>query len=431
MNTRSRLDGIVTRRVETTLRARMAAFPVVIMTGARAVGKSVLLHRFAEEHDVTVVDLDDLDTRDLAEADPSAFTSGPTPVCVDEFQHVPRILDAIKAELNRRGEPGRFVLTGSTRYEALPRAAQALTGRLSVLPVWPLAQGEIDGVDGLPVARLLRGELTADPTTGTTTYAEYAARVLAGGFPQALALPVELRPQWFRDYVSLVCERDVIALSKIRQRAQLPRLLTRLAAQTAQVLNIADAARAVRLEPTTAENYTQLLEAVFLIHRLPAWGTTLASKISAMPKIHLVDTGVGGHLSRITEEKLARRMPQTMTEFGHLLETFVVNEVLSQVTTLTTPVTAGHYHDRSGDEVDLVLERTDGSVLGIEVKASAQAQPRDSRGMAGLARRLGEAWLGGVVFYTGRHTAVLDADRNIVAMPIDTLWTSSSGHLPR
>jgi hypothetical protein len=107
-----RLSGIVDRRLDATLRARLTGFPVVVLAGARAVGKSVMLRQLADEAGVIIIDLDDLDTRALASADPATFVSGPAPVCIDEFQHVPQILDAIKAELNRRSGPGRFVLAG-------------------------------------------------------------------------------------------------------------------------------------------------------------------------------------------------------------------------------------------------------------------------------------------------------------------------------
>ncbi|HEX3778081.1 MAG TPA: ATP-binding protein [Pseudonocardiaceae bacterium] len=403
----------------------MTGFPVVVLTGPHSAGKSVLLRQFADEHHLTVIDLDDLDTRGLATDDPTSFVTGDAPACIDEFQHVPDILDAIKAQLNRRSAPGRYVLTGSTRYEALPRAAQSLTGRATVVPVWPLSQGEIDGVEENWVSRLLSGDTSINGSGRHLTREEYAERVLAGGFPSALALPDPFRFQWFADYVSLVCERDVIALSKVRQRGQLPRLLSRLAGQTAQLLNVSEAARSVGLETSTAENYTHLLESVFLLHRLPAWGTTLSAKSGALPKLHVVDTGVGGALLRITEEKLSRRLPSALTEYGHLLETFVVNEVLKQIAWSERPVTAGHWRDRSGEEVDLVLERTDGSVVGIEVKAASRVRPTDALGLSTLAKRMGESWLGGVVLYTGVHHAVLDQRANIAAMPIDVLWQDS------
>jgi uncharacterized protein len=420
----SRLTGIVERRLGATLRSRLSGFPVVVLTGARGVGKSVLLRQLADAAGVGVVDLDDLDTRALASADPSTFVTGPPPVCIDEFQHVPEILDAVKAELNRRSAPGRFVLTGSTRYEALPRAAQSLTGRATVIPVWPLSQGEIDGHHEDLVARLLAGEAPelAASAAGADG-AQYVDRVLAGGFPLALAIPDVLRAQWFADYVTLVCDRDVVALSQIRQRAQLPRLLTRLAAQTGQMLNVAEAARSADLEASTAENYTQLLESVFLLYRLPAWGTTLAAKSGALPKVHLTDSGVASQMLRITKEKLERRLPQTLTEFGHVLETFVVNEVLKQVSWQDRPVMTGHWRERGGHEVDLVLERTDGSFVGIEVKAASQVRRSDAAGLVTLSERLTDRWLSGVVFYTGQHATALDANRRLFALPISALWS--------
>jgi predicted AAA+ superfamily ATPase len=408
----ARLNGIVERRLGATLRSRLSGFPVVVLTGARGAGKSVLLRQLAEADGVTVVDLDDPDTRALASADPATFVSGPAPVCIDEFQHVPAILDAIKAELNQRPAPGRFVLAGSTRYEALPRAAQSLTGRATVVPAWPLSQGEVDRHHEDLVTRLLAGDAPElGPSHARTSGAEYVDRVLAGGFPMALAIPEALRTQWFADYVALMCDRDVMALSRVRQRMQLPRLL-----------NVAETARQAGLEASTAESYTQLLESVFLLYRLPAWGTALAAKSGASPKLHFTDSGVAGQLLRITRENLARREPQALTDLGHAVETFVVNEVLKQVSWQDKPATTGHWRERGGANVDLVLERGDGSVVGIAVKAARHVRLSDASGLVTLAERLPGRWLSGVVFYTGQHAAALDQQRRIFALPIDTLW---------
>lgn len=419
-----RLHGLVERRLAAVVRNRMTVSPVVVIAGARAVGKSVLLRELADELGVLVVDLDDLDTRSLVATDPEIFVTGSAPVLIDEFQHVPQLLDAIKAELNRLTAPGRYVITGSTLYDLLPRSAQSLTGRATVVPVWPLSQGELDGHRESFVETLLAepAALLAGRPTGTTTRTEYIDRILSGGFPLPLMLPPEARDRWYADYVSLVCERDVVAISKVRQRDQLPRLLIRLAAQTGQVLNISEAARAVSVETSSAENYTRLLESVFLIHRLPAWGTAVGSKVGAAPKVHVVDSGLGGHLLRLTREKLATRSPQALTEFGHLVETLVVAEVLKQVSWLDRPVTVGHWRTRDGSEVDVVLERSDGAVAGIEVKASSRVAGGDSRPLATLADRLGDRWLGGTVLYLGAHTASLDSQRRIVAAPVDALW---------
>ena len=150
---------------------------------------------------------------------------------------MPEVLDAIKAELNRDLNPGRYVLAGSTRYTTLPQAGRALTGRVDILDVLPLAQFEIDGsADDPLVHRLLDGVKplsSVDPSV--TTRDEYARRITAGGMPVALRRPPgRSRSRWFANYIDLVIDRDVVELSRARQREMLPRLLNVLAARSGQ-----------------------------------------------------------------------------------------------------------------------------------------------------------------------------------------------------
>jgi predicted AAA+ superfamily ATPase len=132
--------------------------PALVLNGPRTVGKSTLLHALGDRLGRPVIDCDDPATRAAVRADPGRFVSGPAPILIDEYQHVPDLLSAIKAELNRDLSPGRFVLAGSTRYTTLPEAGQALTGRVDILEVLPLTQAEIDGATGgFMVSRLLDG----------------------------------------------------------------------------------------------------------------------------------------------------------------------------------------------------------------------------------------------------------------------------------
>jgi predicted AAA+ superfamily ATPase len=417
------IDGLVSRRLCDVVQRRLLEEPVVVLTGPRSVGKSTLLQAVGHALGRDVVDLDDPLTREVATADPRTFATGSAPVLIDEFQHVPGILDAIKAELNRDTRPGRFLLAGSTRYETLPRAAQSLTGRANIVPIWPLSQGEIDGVTESAADCLLEEpEALAAAGSSTTSREEYIERVLAGGMPMALVRRGTARDRWFADYVALVCERDVLELSRVRQRSLLPRLLSRLAAQTGEVLNISTAGADVAMDRSTAENYVKLLEAVFLIHRLPAWGTNPGSRVATSPKVHIVDCGVAASLMKLTRNKLSRPPGQAFTQFGHLLETFVIGEILKQISWRDDVVSVGHWRTRDGAEVDLVLERADGMVSGIEVKAAARITVHDGRHLADLAERVGESWLGGVVLYTGSLPFTLDEARRIVAVPLDRLW---------
>jgi predicted AAA+ superfamily ATPase len=418
-----RISGLVSRRLTEVTLDRLEDEPVIALQGPRTVGKSTLLSELASSRGVEVLDLDDPATRTAVLSDPGAFVDGPSPVCIDEFQHVPAILDAIKAELNHELQAGRYVITGSTRYDALPVAAQSLTGRLHLLTLWPFTQGEIAGIRENLLAALLDDPTGAAPhgTFPRMSREEYVARITAGGLPIPVTRrSLAARNRWFDDYVELVLERDVRELSKLRQREQLPALVRRLAAQTAGVLNITRAASEAGLDRTTASDYVKLLEAVFLIMRLPAWGTTVRARATSAPKLHITDAGLAARLLHLTPERLARRDAPSLSQFGHLLETFVVGELVRQASWLDEIAAFGHWRTYDGDEIDLVLERDDGGVLAFEVKAASRVAGRDMRHLRKLRDALGERFLAGFALYMGPRAYNLD-DR-LYAMPIDQLW---------
>ncbi|WP_322769804.1 ATP-binding protein [Frankia sp. Cr1] len=416
------LRGLVERRLLPIIESRMAEEPVILVQGPRSVGKSTLLRGLASTTGTEIIDLDDIAVRDAVARDPGTFVAGPSPVCIDEYQHVPLVLDAIKAELNRDGRPGRFVLTGSARHEALPRAAQALTGRLHRLPVYPLSQGEVAGVREHLLEDLFTNPVDAvSAPPSTTTREQYIDRVVAGGFPPVLGrATVASRGRWLDDYIRLSLERDVQELSNIRQAAALPALLGRLAGQTAQVLNITSAATGTRLDHKTADSYIRLLEAVFLLYRLPAWSTTLIARSTASPKIHVLDSGVTARLLRLTPQKLAARSPAALTEFGHLLETFAVGELLKQASWVDWVSGTGHWRTRDGDEVDLVVERDDGMLVAFEIKAASRVPGSDLTPLRKLRDATGGAFLAGVTLYLGARSYSFE-DR-LHVMPVDRIW---------
>lgn len=412
---------LIERRVTAVAEARIADTPVVVLQGPRSVGKSTVLRELARKVGARVVNLDDGATRAVVAQDPSFFVAGSGPVFIDEYQRVPGLLDAIKVEVDRGYRPGRFVLAGSTRFDALPAYAQSLTGRLHLLAILPFSQGELAGVheDFVEVALTEPERLASRQATGMTR-AEYTQRICAGGLPIPLGRTGRSRTQWFDDYTGLSLRRDATGVSRIQRDAQLPGLLARLAGQSAQMLNIAAAGRAVDLDRVTANSYVTLLEDLFLIRRLPAWARTLRARAAALPKVHLVDTGIAARLLRLTPERLAEPDPVSMTEFGHLLETFVVNELLKQASWSDLVGGFGHWRTHDGAEVDLIIERDDGRVVAFEVKAGRQHNRKDIRGLLTLRDGLGDRFAAGVLL-TMSETAGPLGDR-ISAVPIDQLW---------
>lgn len=406
----------------------MAETAVLALQGARSVGKSTVLGEIAAWHGAGIVDLDDSSQTELVAASPADYVRGDSPVCIDEYQRVPELLQAIKAELNRRHAPGRYVLTGSTRFESLPRATQSLTGRIQFLDILPFSQGEIEGVheEFLHLA-ITQPDRLVRRRPSSTSRAEYAERVCRGGLPIAINLDDRARRRWFDAYLAQSLSSDVPELEGVRRLGALAKLFDRLAAQTGQLLNVSAAARAIDLEARTADNYTHLLTDLFLVGRLPAWGRTLRSRVGKTPKVHLVDSGLAAHMLRLSPHKLAQLDPASLTEFGHLLETFVVGELLKQASWHDDVREVAHWHTHDDHEVDLLIETYDGSVVGFEVKARSATVNKDMVGLRALRELLGSQFRAGFVLTTGEHSGRLE-DR-IYTCPIDSLWqeTDSMG----
>ncbi|MDE0320380.1 MAG: ATP-binding protein [Acidimicrobiaceae bacterium] len=428
----------ITRRIEHVVLQRMRETPVLLLQGPRTVGKSTLLRSLADRHRARVVDLDDPAVRDAAAGDPALFVSGLGPVFIDEYQHVPELLDAIKSELNRDGSAGRFVIAGSTRFAALPLVSQSLTGRLHRIELHPFSQGEIDARHESLVETLFGDPASlVSPAVSTTTRDGYVQRVVRGGLPLALANSDTARDRWFDDYIALCLERDLLEPGRVRQPGALAPLLRRVATQSAQVLNMSRAGDAVGLATTTAADYIRLFEASFLVRLLPAWGRTSRAASTARPKAHMVDSGVAARLLRLPPARLGSLEPAALQQFGHLFETFVVGEVLKQSSWLEHQPTVGHWRSRDGAEVDLVLENGhDGTIIGVEVKAGARLRPADRRGLDALRRLVGDRFAAGVIFHTGPHCSRLDDSGRLIGLPVDRLWTSDAfgpndpGHRP-
>lgn len=424
-------EGHVERRVSTILQRLVTEEPVIALHGPRSVGKSTVLTVFAHAAGRSVVDLDDIEVREAVAGNLAAAIGTASPVCIDEYQRVPETLDAIKARLNRESSrPGTAVITGSTRQDALPTTAQALTGRLHTLTIWPLSQGELGGVreDLLETLRTDPAGAVAQTATSTTPREEYVARACAGGLPLAVRRTGAGRARWFDDFVRQSIERDALELSRVRERQAMADLFVYLAAQTGQLLNVSKAASTVGVSRETAEGHLRLLEDLFLVVRLPAWGRTLRSRVSARPKVHVVDSGLAARLLRLSPDRLAGLDPAALTDFGHLLETFVVGELRRQASWLEDKVTLGHWRTGSGAEVDLVIEYDDGTVVAFEVKAGERAPAAAFRGLRQLRDLLGPRFHAGVMLTTG-HRTYTAADR-LHVMPIDRLWRPAAGPEP-
>ncbi|MCD0447056.1 DUF4143 domain-containing protein [Glycomyces sp. A-F 0318] len=242
--------------------------------------------------------------------------------------------------------------------------------------------------------------------------------------PIEVSAPTEsARLRYFDDLVEMIVLRDVLDIRRVRQRGLLQGLSRRLAAHTGQVLNVASVAGELGSEARTLSDYVKLLESVFLIHRLPAFARMLGARLAKTPKTHLIDSGIAARLLGVDRRRLELRKPATLTEFGHIVETFAVNEILKQAGWSELPVSFSHFRTSDHKEVDLVAETRDGTVAGVEVKASSTVKDADFTGLRLLRDRLGEDFTAGVLLNLGRRAYRYD-DR-LYVVPMDRLWKPS------
>lgn len=403
------------RHLTPELRAALRDTPVTMIVGPRQSGKSTLVQALVNELDgARYVTLDRSLNLAAAREDPAAFVSDSAgTLAIDEVQRAPDLLLEIKASVDRDRRPGRFLLTGSADVLALPRVAETLAGRMEVLQLWPLSQGEIEGHDEGFIDALLAGDLTGVAAASHSSKDELLERIEAGGFPEALERSGERRRRWFDGYLDTMLQREVRDLANIGGSTELPRLMMLLADRAIGLLNYAGLARDLGMPQTTLKRYIALLETAFLIRTVPAWFRNVGKRLIKSPKLVLSDSGLLTHL--LGGGQGVER------SFGAVLENFVLMEIAKQAS--VSPARPGifHYRTAEGVEVDALIEPRGGPICAVEVKAAATLTSRDLRGMRSLEADLGDDFGIGAILHTGEEAVRLRP--KIWALPLRALWS--------
>lgn len=399
--------------------AALAYMPVVLLGGARQTGKTTLTKMVAAlKHDYSYLSLDHLPTLLTATQDPVGFISQlKKPVIIDEIQRVPELFLPIKADVDEHRTSGRYLLTGSVDPLLLPKLGDSLAGRMRLLQLWPLSQGEL-------IARC--------ETFLTKVWAEHQAfelgkkypcskqdimeRALRGGYPTPLAMTTQQRSEWFNDYVSLVLQKDVLDLSRIENITQMPHLLMLLASRVGGLLNVEELARSTRLTSVTLHRYLDLLRTLFMLHVVPAWSSNIGKRLVKSPKVYLIDTALQLFMLGVDYDRLSKDSHL----LGSVIENFVVIELLKQLSWHDQPLNIFHYRDQRGSEVDVIIEGPGGKIVAIEIKSTENINQDDFKGLKEVKNALGDAFVQGIVLYAG-STSLPFGDK-LIALPIASLW---------
>ena len=378
----------------------------------------------ALRHARSTLRLDQAAERGIVLDDPdAAIRNGPFPLLIDEWQHAPEVLWAVKRSVDAKPDSaGRYIITGSARND-LHAGQWPLTGRVLNLRLWPLAGRERFGDASAPPLfdrwdSDHRFVVPSDPPD-VLGYLELA---LEGGFPGALtASAVGAGDDWMRAYVDVAVTRDLGKLSNGRGRRKSPELLRRCltaaATHTSGVVSDTTLARSAGLDRRTSASYLEMLAVLGLVAEIPTWHSNRVQRLVSMPKLYMTDSGLAAWLMGVDHQGLMRDTDAR----GRILETYVAAQLRSEVETSAGKVHMFHLRTQGGDhEIDLVVE-TGRRLAAFEVKSSSAPTSRDARHIAWLRDRLPPGqFAGGVVFHTGPHHYRLD--QGIEAVPIAGLW---------
>lgn len=405
-------SGSVPRFAAVSVAAAARSFPVLLLTGARQVGKTTLLREIGAAGR-RYVTLDDPLALRLAREDPALFAqSWPPPVLIDEVQYAPQILPFIKMAVDARRRPGDYWLTGSQPFHLMQGVSESLAGRVAVLSLLGLSRRELLRL-GRPGAFLptpLRLRALQGAAVRADLHALYA-HIWRGSFPALATQPSMSRDLFFGSYLQTYLQRDVRDLARVGDQTAFLRFVRAAAARTAQLLNMADLARDADIAPNTAKHWLAVLEASGIVSLLQPWHSNVTKRLVKTPKLHFLDTGLAAYLTQWSS-------PQTLEAgamSGPIFESWVFGEILRSHAHAGSGAAMYYFRDKDQREVDLLIE-ADGHLHPIECKKSASPGRDALAGTSALAHH-GAALGPGAVICMVPEVVPLQAEPRVSAVP--------------
>jgi uncharacterized protein len=394
---------MIHRQLQARAEELLDEFRILYLTGPRQSGKTTMARAIAQNRQMLYVTLEDQAMRTAINSDPHGFIRSQTNkrLVIDEFQYAPDLLPAIKeaSDLLPPETKGKFLLTGSTDIFRSAKVQESLPGHMARLELLPLSCGELGGNPLNILDFICKADFSYKivPFVGRE---QLARRILLGGYPEVQDKSDRSRPAWFRSYIEGRLFKDFETLYAARgdYHSRLHALVPALAGLSGNLLKYASLANDLELNDKVIKSYIEILELMFIMRRVPAYIRNRAKRhVTRMPKIHFIDTGLASHLLGLrTAEVLLKSQ-----FYGGLLESMIYTECLKHVGWAEEDLSIMHFRDTQQHEVDIVLERMDGGIIGMEIKASASFRLEDFRGLAALADYAGSQFQHGVLIYTG------------------------------
>jgi uncharacterized protein len=413
------------RHITSRLLDALGVSPVVFLNGIRQSGKSTLVQNLrdsigSKDNPAAYVSFDRPTQMAAAESAPERFLSFyEDTLIIDEVQMVPELFRALKVvvdELRLKDKThanGRYLLTGSANILALPKLSDPLVGRMTVLTLYPFCTAEASQAKGNGLDRLINFDFIGIADRGLSI----SDAIKLATFPDIADKNAKERSIWFDGYLTTILQRDVRLIAELGKISVLPHLLRILAIRAGNLLNDADIARDIGLNPVTSKFYRNILKMMFLNFDIEPWFRNIGKRLVKAPKGFLTDTLMLCHMLDLNLEDIEKNKPDL---FGHVLENYVATELTKLLTFSNMKAKLFHFRTSDGKEVDFVLERPDGSILAIEVKKSESVHIQDFKGIQTLAELTAKEFIGGVILYSGKD--VVPFGKNLWAVPFHILW---------
>jgi hypothetical protein len=416
---------MIQRHLSQLVVSSLQDFPVVLVVGARQVGKSTLVQAIAgSEWDARYFTLDDRTVLDAALTNPDGFLNEiKQPAIIDEIQKAPDMLRAIKLLVDRQRKPGMFLITGSANILTLSKVSESLAGRVAVYELNPFSWPELNGspaptsIDDLFGARKSGDLLKFWPGASRAgRLQEIQTFILSGGFPTPSLMDSERsRRLWFESYRQTYIERDLRDITNITNLPDFGRLMRTLALRTGQMLNISELSRDIGLPVSTLRRYFHILTQTYQASIVPPFFANVGKRLVKTPKAYMADTGLACHLS--ASDRWETLVGQNRV--GPMVETWVMTEIKKMIAVSSRPAELLYWRTSTGQEVDFLLERG-GDVVGIEVKWGAGIQEKDLSGMVACRQALGKRWRMGALLHGGTETVPID--EKTIAVPFGVFF---------
>ena len=383
---------------------------IVVLSGARQVGKSTLLQNESPFKDWRYITMDDYDVLAQARKEPAVLWAGAENVILDEVQKSPRLMDAVKLEVDAQKSPQRFILSGSANILLMKNVSESLAGRAIYMVLFPMTIGEINEWQFSNLLEtLFKGDISSleDKVTGAIDPLPYLWKGFMPGLMRFEKTDSVLR--WWEGYISTYLERDLRQLSQIDSLPDFRRLMTALALRCGKILNQSEVSRDTGITQPTVHRYINLLETTCLITRLPAYTVNRTKRLMKATKIIWNDPGLVTFLSGHYDVESLK----DSREIGGVLESMIYIHLNTLVQLMMPKAAIYYWRTSTGKEVDFVIERGR-TLLAIEVKLSTTPRYADTDNLRLFIEEYPETVIG-VLLHCGNK--VQRMHEKIIALP--------------